>query len=142
METNYMEHEIIDYEHAGLWSAKGGATVAKVHEREHVQQEHLGHLEVLVVLEDDEAVGGSSQEEIAVVFKNSWLLLKLERELEPGSFIFGLASLKYDTWVLFLVINQGEDSGAKNKAKVPKKDWKSLWKGSFIYLEQTEVARD
>jgi hypothetical protein len=57
----------------------------------------LGHLEVLVVLEDDEAVGGSSQEEIAVVFKNSWLLLKLERELEPGSFIFGLASLKYDT---------------------------------------------
>ena len=82
----------------------------------------MGHLQVLVVLEDDEAVGGSSQEEIAVVLKDCRLLLKLELELEPRCFIFGLTSLKAQAWVMGLVINQEEDSGAKNKAKVPNKD--------------------
>jgi hypothetical protein len=82
----------------------------------------LGHLQVLVVLKDDEAVGTSSQEEIAVVLKSCWLVLELERKLEPRCFLFMLTSLKAQAWVLGLVINQEEDSGAKNKAKVPNKD--------------------
>ena len=72
MEGNNMNHELVEQLHA-ITATTERLAVADVHEGEAVEDEQEGHLQVLVIHEDDQEEQGPPREEVAIVLQRTRL---------------------------------------------------------------------